>query len=233
MIELVERTCAGHVLMIHENERLAFGYTASGFPAAGLKRFFPSRQLMFLKQVHSGLVVKQGEWRPGIEADGLLLDQTGAVAVIQTADCLPLFFFDDEGSHGGVIHIGWRGLQQGIEENLAALLGREIGSFFFYLGPAIERQCYEVGEDLPAVFAKKPYAKDIFSDAGHGKYFLDLKTGLKLSLSALGIAPERIQDSGLCTYCSSGRFPSYRRDGKTGRRIFNFLLLKDRGPACR
>jgi len=36
----------------------------------------------------------------------------------------------------------------------------------------------------------------------------------------------RIHDAGLCTFCSGGRFPSYRRDGKTGRRIFNFLQLK-------
>ncbi len=41
------------------------------------------------------------------------------------------------------------------------------------------------------------------------------------------IAAGRIRDAGLCSYCSNGRFPSYRRDGKTGRRIFNFLLLKE------
>jgi copper oxidase (laccase) domain-containing protein len=88
-----------------------------------------------------------------------------------------------------------------------------------------------VGEELPRLFAGKKYGKEIFSKMGPGKYAMDLKAGLKLSLAALGVAAERIQDSGLCTFCSGGRFPSYRRDGKTGKRIFNFLLLKSGHPA--
>ena len=161
-----------------------------------------------------------------MEADGLILERPGVVAVVQTADCLPLFFFDDERRCGGVVHVGWRGLLQGIEEKLVERLGGGLAGFSFYLGPAIERSCYEVGEELPELFAKKPYAKDIFALVNHGKYAMDLKAGVKLSLAARGVAADRIQDCGLCTFCSGGRFPSYRRDGKTGRRIFNFLQLK-------
>ncbi len=231
MIEPAGMTIAGHGLAVHEDERRVFGYTETGFPASGLKRLFPSHQLLFLKQVHSERIVMPAEWRPGIEADGLLLDRPGVVAVIQTADCLPLFFFDDKGRRGGVIHVGWRGLLQGIEQNLAMLLGREIGSCSFFLGPSIEKKCYEVGEELRDLFAKKAYANEIFCYKRPGKYSLDLKVGLKSSLSVLGVAPERIQDCGLCTYCSGGRFPSYRRDGKTGGRIFNFVALRGEGSA--
>ena len=230
MIELAARTFAGHELLVHESDRLALGFTGSGFPAADLKKVFPSLPLLFLKQVHSSRIARQSDWRAGLEADGLFLERPGAVAVIQTADCLPLFFFNDDRSRGGVIHVGWRGLQQGIEENLATLLGREIGQYVFFLGPAIEKKCYEVGPELPPLFAKKAYGKDIFTKARHGKYLLDIKAGLKLSLEALGVAPGRIGDCGLCTCCSGGRFPSYRRDGQTGKRIFNFLLLKVAAP---
>jgi len=231
LIELAARTAAGHGLSIHEDERLAFGYTESGFPAVDLKRLFPSQQLLFLKQAHGNRIIAPRDWRPGIEADGILLDRPGVVAVIQTADCLPLFFFADDGQCGGVIHVGWRGLQQGIEERLAALLGSELGEFSFFLGPGIEKKCYEVGENLLELFAEKAYVKEVFSMNRPGRYALDLKAGLKSSLSALGIAPGRIQDCRLCTYCSGGRFPSYRRDGKTGKRIFNFLVLKGGGHA--
>ncbi len=150
--------------------------------------------------------------------------------MIQTADCLPLFFFDRDQSRGGVIHVGWRGLQQGIETKLISLLGRDRGKYDFYLGPAIERKCYEVGEELPVLFRGKTYADRIFTALGGGKYSMDLKYGLILSLDEAGIRPERIHDSGLCTYCSNGRFPSYRRDGKTGMRIFNFIMLKHSAP---
>jgi YfiH family protein len=227
LIDLIHKEFAGHGLALHDGADLAFGFTGSDFPAVDLKRLFPSRPLLFLKQVHSDRIVTAADWRPGMEADGLLLDQPGVVAVIQTADCLPLFFFDDARRRGGVIHVGWRGLHSGIEEKLAERLGAELGSFSFFLGPAIERECYEVGEELPPLFAKKSYGRRIFSRHGRGRYTMDLKAGLKLSLAALGIDPGRIQDSGLCTFCSRGRFPSYRRDGKTGKRIFNFLLLKN------
>jgi YfiH family protein len=233
LIELTEKELAGHGFALHENESLAFGFTGVDFLASDLKRLFPSLLLLFLKQVHSDRIVNASDWRAGTEADGLFLDRPGVVAVIQTADCLPLFFFNDARSRGGVIHVGWRGLQQGIEEKLAVALGGEIGTYSFFLGPAIEKKCYEVGEELPPLFAKKIYGKDIFSEKGRGKYDMDLKAGLKASLAALGVASGRIQDSGLCTFCTPGRFPSYRRDGKTGKRIFNFLLLKSGHPTVK
>jgi YfiH family protein len=231
LIDLVEGEFAGHALTLHESEGLAFGFTGGDFPAADLRRRFPSLPLLFLKQVNSNRIVAAADWRPGTEADGLLLDRPGMVAVIQTADCLPLFFFDDARRRGGVLHVGWRGLQSGIEERLAARLGAGLGDFSFFLGPAIEKDCYEVGEELPPLFAEKSYGGRIFSRNGRGRYTMDIKAGLKLSLAALGVEPGRVHDSGLCTYCSPGRFPSYRRDGKTGKRIFNFLLLKNGHPA--
>jgi YfiH family protein len=231
LIDLAEKELAGHALALHESESLVFGFSGADFPAADLKRLFPGLPLLFLKQVHSDRIVAAADWRAGMEADGLFLDRPGLVAVIQTADCLPLFFFDDARRRGGVLHVGWRGLLAGIEERLAARLGRDLGSFSFFLGPAIEKKCYEVGEELPRLFADKKYGREIFGDNGGGKFAMDLKAGLKLSLAALGVASGRIQDCGLCTFCSLGRFPSYRRDGRTGKRIFNFLLLKNGRPS--
>lgn len=232
MIELSERIFAGQSLQVFENERILFGHTSRGFTSLALQRFLKGRPLLFLKQVHSDRIVSQADWRPAAEGDGLVLDRPGAAAVIQTADCLPLFFFNDDLSRGGVIHVGWRGLLNGIEEKLIALLAAERGKYNFYLGPAIEQKCYEVGKEMPLLFAGKLYADKIFASRGRGKYSMDLKVGLKLSLRASGILPERIRDSGLCTYCSKGRFPSFRRDGKTGQRIFNFILLKTSASAA-
>jgi hypothetical protein len=233
LIEPAERPFAGHSLFIHEDDHLVFGYTKGHFPSSALKLVFAAMPLLFLKQVHSGRIVSPGEWHAGIEADGLLLDRRDVVAVIQTADCLPLFFFNDEGSRGGVLHVGWRGLHQGIEERLAERLGGEFRKFSFFLGPGIEKMCYEVGEELKDLFVKKAYAKEILSISRPGRYWLDLKAGLKLSLKALGASDEKIMDSGLCTRCSVGLFPSFRRDGGTGRRIFNFLALRSPAPPAR
>jgi YfiH family protein len=226
LIELKARIFEGHTLHVHENERIVFGFTELDFPAAALQRFFKPSPLLFLKQIHSARIIKAGDWHVGAEVDGLLLDMPGAVAVIQTADCLPLFFFDNDFKVGGVIHVGWRGLWQEIEKKLLELIPGKRENYFFYLGPAIEKKCYPVGEELVRLFGDKPYGENIFTPGRGGKYLMDLKAGLIQSLLSAGIAAAQIQNCGLCTFCSQNRFPSYRRDGKTGKRIYNFLSLR-------
>ncbi|MCX6557503.1 MAG: polyphenol oxidase family protein, partial [Candidatus Aminicenantes bacterium] len=226
----------GLSLQAHEDARIIFGFTHSHFTAAALQRFFKSLPLVFLKQVHSGRIIQVSGRQspkgtvvydqPPSEADGILLTTPGMVAVIQTADCVPLFFYADDFSIGGVIHVGWRGLCQGIEKNLLAMLPGSTGRYSFFLGPAIEKNCYTVGEDLRLLFVAKTYVNDIFYPKDNGKYSMDLKEGLRLSLVDSGISAKKIQDCAICTYCAGDRFPSFRRDGKTGKRIFNFLALK-------
>ena len=226
MVELQPRSFAGRIVRIYENEHIRFGFTEIDFSAADLQRFFAPRPLLFLKQVHQKTILKDSDWRPAIEADGLLLQKTGNVAVIQTADCIPLFYYDDDFSLGGIIHVGWSGLFQGIELELLAMLPGDLDRYQFFLGPAIEKKCYPVGEELVELFNAKPYAKNIFTPRPDGKFLMDIKAAMVLSLRHAGVAAGRIQDSGLCTFCHPDRFPSYRRDGKTGKRIFNFLSLR-------
>jgi YfiH family protein len=213
-------------MQVYENERMVFGFTELDFSAAALKRFFKPQPLLFLKQIHSARIVKDSAWQAGSEGDGLILEKSGSVAVIQTADCVPLFYFADDFSFGGVIHVGWRGLWQGIEIKLLEMLPGKPEKYIFYLGPAIEKKCYPVGEDLYRLFSEKPYGENIFFPGPVGKYLMDIKAGLIMSLLNAGIAAAQIHDCGLCTFCLKNRFPSFRRDGKTGKRIFNFFSLR-------
>jgi YfiH family protein len=226
LIELQTRYFEGHAIQVFENERIIFGFTEKDFSAAALKRFFEPQPLLFLKQIHSARIVKEREWQAGSEGDGLILEKPGSVAVIQTADCLPLFFLNGDFTVGGVIHVGWRGLWQGIEKKLQEMAPGNLEKYVFYLGPAIEKKCYPVGEELYRLFREKSYFDNIFTPRRDGKYLMDLKAGLIVSLLNAGITADQIQDCGLCTFCSKNRFPSYRRDGKTGKRIYNFLSLR-------
>jgi polyphenol oxidase len=213
---------------VQETGRLRFGFSETGTPSTALQRFLEPSRPLFLRQVHGARIITVGEWVPGIEADGLILTKPGCAAVVQTADCVPLFFGDRRGRVAGVVHAGWRGLQQGIEKVLLARLAAlrlSVSDLDFFLGPAIAAACYEVGPELYEAFTPKPYRDSIFVPRGSGKFLLDIKLGLRLSLLNDGVADRQITDCGLCTHCLPDRFPSFRRDGGTGRRIFNFAEI--------
>lgn len=242
--ERIEKT--GNVANVYEDAGIVLGISEHGFDFNNLAAWFPVEQIVELKQVHSNIIRFAGEIEVGSEGDGIILEQRNRMAVIKTADCVPLFFWCKEhsiknplpgrgaskgrgGLAAGIVHVGWQGLQKGIEKKLLELLAKKQVPFedlHFFMGPAIEKNCYEVGRDLYEKFSGKEYRDEIFIKKNREKYLMDVKRGIFLSLKGAGIRDDQIEQTDLCTYCEKERFPSYRRDKKTGRRIYNFLYLK-------
>lgn len=214
---------------IYENNKITFGFTEKKFKLEYLLSIFEEYNIKELKQIHSDNIFFSSKIRPGLEGDGIILDQKKIIIIIKTADCIPLFLWNSKCSIGGIIHIGWRGLLNGIEKKLIDLLkngGIDIKGLNFYFGPSIERGCYEVDNNLYNTFYSKNYRKNIFFKKSEKKYLMDIKKGIYLSLKESGILEKNIMDSNICTFCENHRFPSYRKNGKTENRIYNFLLLK-------
>ena len=147
------------------------------------------------RQVHGTRVVVDGE---GIEeADGQVTTKPGVAALVLVADCLPVALAGPEGV--GVVHAGWRGLAAGVLEAGVDAAGAVCAA----IGPGIGPCCYDVGDDVRAVF-------------GTTERTLDLKAIARARLEAAGVRD--VHDCGLCTSCDPGRFFSHRRDrGVTGR----------------
>jgi YfiH family protein len=149
------------------------------------------------RQVHGTHVVVDGEG--GEEADGQVTTRPGVAAIVLTADCLPVALAGPGAA--GVVHAGWRGLAGGVLEAGVAALGP--GPVAAAIGPGIGPCCYEIGDDVRAVFASSERT-------------LDLKAVARARLEAAGV--QEIHDCGLCTACDPQRFFSHRRDrGITGR----------------
>lgn len=149
------------------------------------------------RQVHGTRVVVDGEG--GEEADGQVTTRPGVAAIVLVADCLPVALVGPRAV--GVVHAGWRGLAAGVLEAGVAALGA--GPLAAAIGPGIGPCCYEVGDDVRAVF-------------GTGERTLDLKAVARARLRAAGVTA--VHDCGLCTACDAERFFSHRRDrGVTGR----------------
>ena len=218
----------GYVNTLTEDGVL-LGFSEIGVRFEDTIRYLGNHPVIQLKQTHSADIWTAADIPPKTSGDGIILTQRQQIAVLKTADCVPLFFWDSAQTLAGVIHIGWRGLALGIDKQLVDIL-RNIKLNFsrlrFYFGPSISGNCYRVGEDVYTEFPDHPHRDLMFAKLDRQKFRLDLKTGIRARLTGAGISSRQIFGSDLCNHCAVDRFPSYRRDGKSDKRIFNFILLK-------
>jgi hypothetical protein len=168
-------------------------------------------------QVHGGVVT---EARPrGIlerttfdQCDGLWTETPGQAMALVTADCFPVAIarVTDGGYTPGlcVLHVGWRGLFEGIvESGVAALRPAPLRAI---VGPGIGPCCYEVGEEVAQPF------RDRFGGAVVVDGNLDLAAATEHALREAGV--ESVERTRHCTACEPELFFSHRRDrGRTGR----------------
>lgn len=169
----------------------------------------------WIRQTHSTrtIVLEQEDSR---EADAAITREPGLVAVIMTADCLPILLCNRDGTEVAAVHAGWRGLQAGIIGSALSSMQTDADELMAWIGPGISQQHFEVGDEVYAAFLDSAFDSEIrFSAHGKGHWLCDLGGIAEDVLSRLGV-PVVIRDPS-CTYRDQDRFFSYRRDGVTGR----------------
>ncbi|MCG6873150.1 MAG: peptidoglycan editing factor PgeF [Gammaproteobacteria bacterium] len=171
---------------------------------------------LWLRQVHGGVLVDAGRYRPGVAADGAFSTTPGQVLAILTADCLPVLLCARDGSRVAALHAGWRGLAAGILEAGVKALGTAAARQLAWLGPAIGPDAYEIGAEVRAqLIAGDAGAAACFRPSRPGHWYADLYALARSRLEAAGVGA--IHGGGRCTFSEPGEFFSYRRDGSCGR----------------
>ncbi|WP_086775229.1 peptidoglycan editing factor PgeF [Vibrio coralliirubri] len=183
---------------------------------------------VWLNQTHSTDVVTVLHPTADIlDADGAFTAAKGVVCSAMTADCLPVILTDTKGTQVAAVHAGWRGLAGGILENTVAKFSNldSENKIIAWLGPAIGKQAFEVGDDVLEAFVSfDPHAKLAFeAKAEPGKWLANMSQLATQRLNKVGITS--VTDSNLCTFAEADAFYSYRRDGITGRQA-TFIWLE-------
>jgi polyphenol oxidase len=177
----------------------------------------------WLEQTHSDICINADMDLAGRLGDASFTRKPGKVLAIMVADCLPVLFASRGGDVAGIAHAGWRGLADGVLSSTVAALGE--GSMLAWMGPAIGPCHYTVGEDVRARFSSGTgFTENRFTDNNERKFSMDLYAIAKEQLQSLDVD---VYGGGLCTYCDSSRFFSYRRDGVTGR-MGGFIWMDSR-----
>ena len=180
-----------------------------------LKKVSGVARLAFMNQKHTNKIKQVDENNFGDSdyiCDGQVTSEKGVALIVQTADCVPILFFDDDKSVIGAAHAGWKGAIGGVVENTVAAmkkLGAEQISAF--IGPCIRQTSYEVDPDFHDQFCKDdPDSATFFSipeDRPH-KYLFDLPSYVKSQLTKAGI--KNISDCMVNTYTDDQLY-SFRR----------------------
>ncbi|MFW5431284.1 MAG: peptidoglycan editing factor PgeF [Methylophilaceae bacterium] len=170
---------------------------------------------VWLNQTH-GVQVIDAALSTCIEtADASFTTNTNIVCVTMTADCLPVLLCDKAGTVVASVHAGWRGLCDGVIEEVVKSMPVSACELMAWLGPAIGPGAFKVSEEVREKFAAQDrQAVSAFKPHGD-KWLGDLYLIARQRLQSLGITG--IYGETLCTYSNPDQFFSYRRDGDTGR----------------
>jgi polyphenol oxidase len=176
----------------------------------------PQNEMASLKQIHSSVVLVAD--RAGLvgEGDALVTSQPGIAVSVRTADCYPILLADSRRHVVAAVHAGWRGTAARIVPEAIAKMraqwGTEPQDIYAAIGPGIGACCYEVGADVARQF-----------DANAGR--LDLAEANRCQLLDSGVGNAHIDVLGLCTFCDTERFHSYRRDKEQAGRMVSFIRI--------
>lgn len=169
--------------------------------------------VQYMNQSHSDTVaVVDGICTHQPNADALVTTEMGIALGVLVADCIPLLLWDEVEHVIAAVHVGRKGLLNGIAMKTVTVMN-SLGAerIQALLGPSICGKCYEVSDEIyDEVVSAYPLAR---STTSKGTSSLDLPAALVGELLALGLKVSRTPK---CTL-ENQNFFSYRRDGVTGR----------------
>ena len=137
---------------------------------------------------------------------------------------MPIFFAHQYLSFYGAVHAGWKGLANGILKNTSTLLKNmkfRLTSFDIFIGPSIQKCCFEVSDDVVKRFPSKHIKRKSV-----GKFMVDLQKIAFEELHSYCFRDDKIKITDDCSYCKKDMYFSYRRDGASAKRMIGLIGFK-------
>ena len=161
--------------------------------------------------------------------DALITRLPGVCIGVSTADCIPIIIYDPVHHCAAAVHAGWRGTVKRIAESVArqmyAFYRSDYGEMQVMIGPGISLKNFEVGQEVYDEFLQAGFPMERIA-ARYAKWHIDLPLCNRLQLEQLGVRPENIRETGICTYDHADDFFSARRLGINSGRIFTGVILR-------
>lgn len=196
--------------------------------------------LAFVEQVHGSTVIGvfQGATGTGVisTADALITDTAGIALIIRTADCVPVFVFDEVKGIIAIAHAGWKGVLAGILGVLIEHMQKDYGcvssDLRVMMGPAICGRHYDVStvpDDRVSRFEKQFNVKDGVVIRDGRAVRLDLPQACLVQCRRFGVPTNAISLPTTCTF-EDAQWPSHRREGdRRENHVWSWVCLTKPG----
>ena len=214
---------------------LEHGFTTRGlgsdYKRLGSILYWPTSQIMSLKQVHSHQIYlfpslslpKIGSGL--VSGDALMTQKEKVLLVMRVADCIPVLIYVPEKPAIANIHAGWRGVVSQIIprtiSSLVNLTGVHPGAMKAVIGAGLCKSCFEIGPEILEQFKDLP--QSLITQGKGDRFLVDLVGACYFQLQSQGL--KEIERMSYCTQCDRNLFYSYRGGDKKERQI-SFIGLK-------
>lgn len=160
--------------------------------------------------------------------DAVMTDVRYVCIGVSTADCIPILIYDPKHHCACAVHAGWRGTVARIAEKAVVAMMETYGSrpseMKAVIGPGISLEAFEVGQEVYDAFCQARFPMELISERLQ-KWHVNLPLCNRLQLESMGLAPQNIAQSDICTYANVDDFFSARRLGIQSGRIFTGIVL--------
>lgn len=165
------------------------------------------------------------------EKDGLVTNVKNIALCTYHADCVPIYFYDNNKQVIGIAHAGWKGtlnnINKNIIDNMVGKFDCNLKDIYVAIGPSIGPCCYEIGEDVFELFIQEYNENPNIFVKVDKKIFLNLWEVNKINILNLGIEENNISNNQICTSCNVDKFHSYRKEKGTKSRMIAAITLID------
>ncbi|MDC3091132.1 peptidoglycan editing factor PgeF [Rickettsiales bacterium] len=174
-------------------------------------------ELVLINQIHSNKVIEINHKNKTKQmvGDGLITREKNLFLGILTADCAPIIFLGK--NYVGIIHVGWRGLLNGIIEKTIDLLktkGEKNKELSCIVGPHLESKNFQVKEDFKNTLLENNKNNVNFLKYKNGKQIFEFSMFIRYKLSQYNLSC--ISFINLDTYSNPTLFFSHRYSKQRG-----------------
>ena len=178
-----------------------------------------SKDIFLLHQFHSNKFVFIGKNfkfnKKKIKADAIITNQKKLPIAVLTADCVPILLYDSKKKIIAAIHAGWKGSFKEIIKKVIDFMlskGCKENSITAAIGPCIQQNSYNVGNEFKKRFIKRNSNNRIFFKRKKNIIYFDLPNFVKSQLQSYKIT--KIDRINIDTFVKKNNFFSARQSLK-------------------